>query len=397
MWQNNNNSGLDGDIAETIIFDRLLNSAERNIVTSYLSAKFDVTVTGDQYTGDDPANDDNDLYVVGIGTESDGSNTCANSVGMIMEQSANYGNGDYLMWGTNEDLNDVNFADANDITGMLEARWERDWWLDITDAGGTIETDIKFDFSDANNMGFPDGFPSCYYLIHRTMDSGNWTILEIADAVVGDQVHFNDITLTADGYYTLGTCNPIGSPLPITLVSYQASVVNSESVKLEWITKSEHNNAFFTVEHSVDGKSWTKLEDVPGAGNSSKTLSYELFDHNPPSGISYYRLSQTDFDGTRTNIGTRSVNFQQEELIAIFPNPSNGNINLSFDLENHSNLEIVVYALTGQAIYSEKLDESKGHKLITLDLSSLSKGSYLLKINSTDGTYYEPVRIELVE
>ena len=39
MWQNASNSGLDGYVAETIVFDRQLNSAERNILTAYLGGK----------------------------------------------------------------------------------------------------------------------------------------------------------------------------------------------------------------------------------------------------------------------------------------------------------------------------------------------------------------------
>lgn len=395
MWQTGAGSGLDGDVGEVIIFDRILNSAERNIVTSYLSAKFDITIAGDQYTGDDAANDDNDLFVVGIGTESDGSNTCANSVGMIMEQSANFENGDYAMWGINEELNFVNYADASDPTDMLVARWNRDWWIDVTDASGVMETDITFDYSDAGNMGFPDGDPVCYFLLYRAGTSGDWTILQVGDAIQGDQVTFNDVPLTMDGYYTLGTCDGIGSPLPITLVDFDVKVIDEDHVSINWQTQSEQDNDYFKVMKSDDGLSWETIGEVDGAGNSSETIDYQHMDDEPHRGISYYRIGQVDLNGSINYTDVKSIQIEGVEIINAYPNPSDGEITVLVNISGTYDLEVTLTSIVGQTVLYEEIKESKGLRKLTFDLDGLSTGTYVLQIRASDGSSFDQIRIQL--
>jgi len=89
------------------------------------------------------------------------------------------------------------------------------------------------------------------------------------------------------------------NPLPITLVDFTAKPENG-LVRLDWVTASEHENAFFTVERSVDGITFDYVLDVPGAINSNVPLSYTDLDLAPHQGLSYYRLRQTDTDGSTT-------------------------------------------------------------------------------------------------
>ncbi|PKR80526.1 hypothetical protein CW751_09125 [Brumimicrobium salinarum] len=87
-------------------------------------------------------------------------------------------------------------------------------------------------------------------------------------------------------------------PLPIELISFSADEsAFKNQVDLNWSTASEKNNDFFTLEKSTNGKDWELLKTLNGAGNSTHTLKYRWTDQSPYSGISYYRLKQTDFDG----------------------------------------------------------------------------------------------------
>ena len=85
-------------------------------------------------------------------------------------------------------------------------------------------------------------------------------------------------------------------PLPIELLSFSANAVHN-SVRLSWVTATETNNDFFTIERSINLKDWEVLGFVDGAGNSSRPLHYSFTDFNPLTGVSYYRLKQTDYDG----------------------------------------------------------------------------------------------------
>lgn len=85
--------------------------------------------------------------------------------------------------------------------------------------------------------------------------------------------------------------------LPIELVSFNARN-DGPAVLLEWTTASEIDNQYFTVERSTDGFTYAPVLHTPGAGNSQNAIDYRAHDAEPLAGVSYYRLRQTDFDGT---------------------------------------------------------------------------------------------------
>lgn len=88
-------------------------------------------------------------------------------------------------------------------------------------------------------------------------------------------------------------CN---TPLPIELVSFTGEVNGSSNI-LNWITATEINNDYFTIERSEDAINFNNIGTVDGAGNSFIYKQYSLLDKKPYSTITYYRLNQIDFDG----------------------------------------------------------------------------------------------------
>ncbi|MBK9288296.1 MAG: hypothetical protein IPN38_11585 [Flavobacteriales bacterium] len=69
---------------------------------------------------------------------------------------------------------------------------------------------------------------------------------------------------------------------------------------LRWNTASELNNDHFTIERSVDGQRWAALGTVLGAGTTQQSSYYAYTDREVLDPLVYYRLQQTDRDGTST-------------------------------------------------------------------------------------------------
>jgi hypothetical protein len=99
------------------------------------------------------------------------------------------------------------------------------------------------------------------------------------------------------GHFCENFENADGVILPIELLSFSAEVLPGE-VLLHWSTATEINNDFFTLERSEDAFAWEIIGQVQGAGTTSQTMHYTFSDRQPLEGLSYYRLKQTDFDGT---------------------------------------------------------------------------------------------------
>jgi len=182
---------------------------------------------------------------------------------------------------------------------------------------------------------------------------------------------------SASGFYfdCSGSIHEI--PLPIELLLFY--VEQKESVvHIYWSTASEQNNDFFTIERSRDGVSWEILNHTPAAGNSTVLINYESVDEKPYSGISYYRLKQTDFDGVFVYSNSVSVNFQVLEryVFEFFPNPAN---EIVFIRVNQSVYEIEISDSCGRLIY--KQDNSNA-----IALESFYAGVYFIHATFSDYT-----------
>ncbi|MCC3157558.1 hypothetical protein LJ737_09925 [Hymenobacter sp. 15J16-1T3B] len=96
-------------------------------------------------------------------------------------------------------------------------------------------------------------------------------------------------------YITINACR--STPLPVQLTSFTGSYLGRQ-VQLDWVTAQEKDAESFTVERSVDGKSFEAVTTVRAAGTSTTRREYRYLDATMRPGLNYYRLKQADFDGT---------------------------------------------------------------------------------------------------
>lgn len=173
--------------------------------------------------------------------------------------------------------------------------------------------------------------------------------------------------------------------VPVKLLSFSGKPENN-SVKLFWTTASEENNDFFTIEKSKDGYNFFKIGTIKGAGNSSTIRNYELTDETPQS-INYYKLSQTDFDGTTQELGILSVKMSSDESdlsVSVQSNPvSNGVLSLNLYSPKDDNVFVQIIDLHGRIIAEENITiEKKETKLLKITLNKVSDGICFLKVMS---------------
>lgn len=182
------------------------------------------------------------------------------------------------------------------------------------------------------------------------------------------------------------------NPLPITLISFKATA-NGSTVDLDWQTGSEINNDYFTIERSVDGITFYPILTTDGAGNSTTTLDYHETDLSPISGMSYYRLKQTDFNGEFSYSHVEVVELTNGGSgVNIFPNPiaaNQGDLTLVF--ATTGNKEIKIIDQLGKIVLAQI---STSDLLTNINVSSLQSGAYFVQINESGHTYTERFIIE---
>lgn len=189
--------------------------------------------------------------------------------------------------------------------------------------------------------------------------------------------------------FTLGSRNTGWNPLPIQLLDFTAAP-NGEKVDIKWETASEENNSYFTVEKSKDGQSFTKLIDVPGAGNSHTVLNYFETDYQPYKGTSYYRLKQTDKNGNYKYFNVVSVNFDGQQNIIICPNPIISGNNTSVKVTGYQNEEVLMILTDMQGrefLTKVLLSGDYEHPFIIDETGTLPPGTYIVTATSNNKIY----------
>lgn len=378
-----------GHIAELIIYRAALNVAERLVVSNYLSAKYNISIlaASDKYAGDLAGNGDYDFEVAGVGNDASGSNLSASSAvtgGLTVTQVSGFQNNDYLIYGHQAGANILS-ADVGGMTGTNNARWSRIWYFDVTNAGANQTLDITFDLSDGGNPITPT-LAANYVLLFRAGQSGNWTELTTANSIAGDRITFSGVTITNDGYYTIGTRNNANSPLPVQLTGFSAQETE-QGVELQWRTETELNNDHFTVERSADGEYFEGIQKVAGAGTSTVSHTYSVVDAVPLTGTSYYRLKQTDQDGKVMYSGIVAIEVMSTELgYAVYPNPARETLHV----KSGADTRIRIFDALGQPI---QFTSNREGAQVTINTAEFKRGLYVVQI--IDGKTTRAVRVVL--
>lgn len=177
--------------------------------------------------------------------------------------------------------------------------------------------------------------------------------------------------------------NSIGA-LPIELVDFNVSEKNN-AVLINWTTLTEINNDYFTVERSVDAIYFTPIQVVDGAGNSTAKKEYFVMDKSPLSGVSYYRLKQTDFDGRYSYSEIKQVVITNEgvRIENIYPNPVSEKLNVIIHNPNSRNVVLLIKNSLGQIVKEVKNIEEE----TLLDLTVLPSGIYVLSLSGYSFNY----------
>lgn len=421
-WQNGAlTTPLTGGLAELIIYDRVLNANELSRANSYLAIKYGITLgtatspvtyqnsagttslTGIVWT----ASTTYQHNVAGIGRDDNSglnqkqskSNTSAiitmallpaGAAAVIPTANASNTNTfstdlSFLTWGDN------GLATAGVVTDLpatIVQKSGRIWKTQLTGTGMSGQNiRVKIDMTAFGNVTF--GTFANYRLLldaDGIFASGATILSPVTGSVAGRTVEFDvPISSYANYYMTIGTTN-LASPLPIELTAFSANC-NDATVKIDWSTASEFNNLQFDISRSNDAFTWETVSIVKSKGNSNMETNYSISDVRPLKGISYYRLQQTDIDGTTKYFDPVSVSCPSvfsENAVSIFPNPANENFSVSIrNIPSTGYILIELLDMTGRKIFSKSLVASD-ENTITIDSADIPAGSYLVRVIIND-------------
>ncbi len=251
---------------------------------------------------------------------------------------------------------------------------DRFWYLDKDGPSGTVSMTFEYWQGERPQNGELNLRAQRY-----DAATNNWQ-----DTISGQSNDPNANTVTVPGVdtFSVWTLALGANPLPIELVSFEVSKLDSKSM-INWSTASEGGTDYFVIERSADKVNFSEIGRVEAQGYSYQEKDYVFVDGDPILGQNYYRLKSVDFDGSLDYSEIRVLEFDARSMnrsySKVYPNPSNSSELKVIPAFDGANLEI--RNSYSAILYSEA--DLKRDELFALSDLNLAAGAYFLSLSST--------------
>lgn len=262
-------------------------------------------------------------------------------------------------------------------------------------AGSSVSRDGKDFPITASNFGaaFMDSQGNFYVVANETgyiyrIDtphlSGSLTAHYVSAAPAG--------AINTDGARCPATAvAPVPGPLPVQLTAFSATAAPSRGVQLAWTTASELNSRFFEVQHSLDGRTFAAVGQVPAHQNTQQVSNYTFLHPAPGTPAThYYRLRQVDLDGTSAFSPVQVVSLAPGTSalqLAAVPNPTtpgNLRVQVQYAGEAAAPAVLTIQSLLGQTLLTQPVTLQPGTSTLAPG-GSLAPGVYWLSLSGGAG------------
>lgn len=413
-------------VMEAILWDRQLNAGERDRVETYLALKYGVTLgfNGTSFNYISPGSGSAIWNIAtNAGYNFDIAGISRSDISGLMQLKSHSTNGPTA--GTYNDIvtiaNGTTFSAPSGITAddshfiwghngsptintgamvfyptdngeVIETIFQRKWKAQET---GTINTvTLEFDMTNVIGINATAGTNDLAYLRLLVDEDGDFSLGATSLAPISYnnttniayfQLNFqpttgNPMTQFRGFFFTLGSTNFALSPLPVELVSFEATAETCVN-EITWSVASETNCAYYEVWRSFDGNIWNKAGTIAGHGTSSAIHEYEFRDVDViENGAVYYKLLQYDMDGAQHLLGSvlGVTSYCENNLSPVFyPNP----VNELLQVQSPVDASFSLFDVSGKIVLEVNIAKGQSN----IDLSSLAAGVYKVVVTTEFG------------
>ena len=254
----------------------------------------------------------------------------------------------------------------------------RSYTITPTPAANNFSGTATLSFGSDDNINQPN---DASFTIGKNSNGAGWqnignssvSVTTAATATSGAVGTITSQPFTSFSDFALASTStdPTVNPLPVVLTSFSAARQTSQAVQVRWATASEQHSAYFEVQRSLDGSTYTTLEKQLAHGTTAQAHLYTSLDQQAPASQLYYRLRQVDADGTEafSPVATLAAT-EAAATLSIYPDPAHDELTLAAAGEL-----VQIIDLTGRVLHTATLPASG-----KLNIATLSTGTYLLRV-----------------
>ena len=244
-------------------------------------------------------------------------------------------------------------------------------------------------------VGYRAGTPIAGALLSKSVTASSSGGM-LVNFDVTDNTKFSGVDefmIQTDGSYTISGAIGVDNinavnfrgTLPISLVSYNAAIVNKKAV-LSWRMVSELSSSNFLVEKSSDGINFVTAGTVYSNEEHIGLAEYEFTDTHPYFGNNYYRITLLELLEQERCLGVRKVTYAYDNAISLYPNPVSGNtISLQTIAVTEGRVGYNIADMAGR-IYTTGLITDYPQ---SINIAGLKTGFYIIWLNNKTSIQFQ--------
>ena len=264
----------------------------------------------------------------------------------------------------------------------------RFWILDANGYTDKPDVTLSFTYDDdevtatGNTVVESDIFPQRW-----NSTTSEWSDVTLSGTLNTTSNTLSGVTVSKANFFRSWVLVSSVTPLPVELTKFD-SKCEENTITVNWTTASEINNDYFVIQQSSDGENWVVIDSVNGAGNSLTERNYTYQIKHNKSELTYLQLKQVDYDGTTSLSDIKSCKCGGLEIIDVFPNPSDGEINYTIQANQAGIMSMKIHDATGRVIKSETHPIQKGNNVLT-NIIQAEMGKYFITVEMDNGKFYD--------
>lgn len=399
-------TGLNGALAEVIVYNGSLTSTQSASVFSYLALKYGITLGGNIQSSagttlwDATADASYNNQVFGIGTDNssglsitqansnltgNGDGTGISGMGNVILSNASLSTDQSFLFAGNDlgSLAESTTGAPSSLSGITI--FGRKWKVKHTGNVGTV--DVSIDYNGLAHNGTP-GDASTFRMLVDPTGAGDFSTsptVYTPTGFSGTEVQYSGVTLADGSTFTFGS-SPV--PLPVTWTAFTANVINQTDISLNWTIANNQNAKNYVVEHSDDGQSFSPVGDV---ANIASVKSYSYLYPNATPGTHYFRVHETDLDGKDIYSKIVSATIKEGALnLRLISNPIIGDqVDMELTAAAPTQAYISIFSANGGRMLTQVQSLQTGSNRSQLPVSNLPAGNYILEVRTATTTLHQ--------
>ena len=185
-----------------------------------------------------------------------------------------------------------------------------------------------------------------------------------------------------------------GCTLPVSIINFKGSL-NDNKALLTWSTATEFNNKGFAIERSKDGKIFTQVGFINGAGTTTQRKDYSYTDATLSDfniATIYYRLRQVDIDGKTSYSNVIPLSLKDIVNWKLYPNPVKDKLTIELNLTADAKVSVQIISKDGKLLLNaDKGTILQGQQQLNLNIQNLASGSYFVRVKAGDKVYTQSI------